>query len=117
MYLSDYPGVQWKLSINYNEYKFDPTMNPMFILITAVDRDELVPVGPIVNTVAAVYKRTYQIPFAQQRAVEFVYEMTRPYTKLIDTRVVNPSPDRPIHQGFYFLLSGLWVDYDNRARI
>jgi hypothetical protein len=126
MYLSDILGAQWKMTINYNEYKFKAGKNPSFTLVTSEEGSSLAPsvyddaailFENVTDEATMLYKETYQIPFSQQRAIEFVYEFTREYSKLINRRLVNIQPDRPIQQGFYFLISGLWVDYDNKARL
>lgn len=122
LYLSDIPNAQWLFTINYNEYKFDPTKNPSFTLVTEVGtHDDIIHHGPeqqaVADQPAAIYKRTYQIPLHQQRAIEFVYEITRNFTKLTDVRLMNSQADRPTQYGYYFQLSGIWVDYENKARI
>lgn len=123
IYLSDYPTSTWVFTINYNDYKFTPGKNPTFTLVTRENAEDLQPMPNIpepripTQVTTAVYKRTYQLPFAQQRAIEFVYEITRPYTQLVEKYLTNPSPDSPNQQGYYFMLSGIWVDYEDKARI
>jgi hypothetical protein len=63
-----------------------------------------------------VYRRAYQLPIPQQRAVEFVFELHRRWTS-ITAELINPDTDRPIKAGYYFLLSGVWFDYNDKAGI
>lgn len=122
LYLSDIPGASWTFTINYNQYKFDPAKNPMFTLVAEVgEHDTIVPHGPEQTAVAdqptALYRRTYQLPIPQQRAIEFVYEIKRSYTRMVDIRLKNSQADRTNQYGYYFQMSGIWVDYENKARI
>jgi hypothetical protein len=135
LYISDIPAgytvdTPWKFSINYNDYILDVAMNPVYSLyVTPQTTDSslpggvqtapptLVPPAPGTSIKTAVYKRTYQIPFSQQRAREFTFQLKRPFSKLTDITLENELNDRPIQEGFYFLLSGFWVDYEDKARI
>jgi hypothetical protein len=135
LYISDIPSnytvsAAWKFSINYNDYMFDVTKNPTYYLYPIVQPSDsdfpggpqvsgpvLIPPAPGTSIKTATYKRTYQIPFAQQRVREFTFQLQRPFSKLSDISLETDGNDRPIQEGFYFLLSGFWVDYDDKARI
>jgi len=134
-YMSDIPSDQlqtndplWTLSINYNSYKFQydtqPDGNPIFTL-HPTDR-QLVEVMRVNIPVQSrggggyteVYQRTYQIPIPQQRAKEFVVELQRNYSVVpLPLNLTNPDADRPIKNGYYFLLSAVWVDYQDKQGI
>lgn len=134
LYISDIPNQYanssaWTFSINYNEYKLDVAINPVYTLyVTPQGADDHLPGGPQVpltlavptpgvSVKTAIYKRTYQIPFSQQRVREFTFQLTRPFSKILNMSLETEGNDRPIQEGFYFLLSGFWVDYDDKARI
>jgi hypothetical protein len=128
-YLSEPPADEtedpvWTLSINYDDYKFDSTKNPIFGLYPVNDQpypDPLVTPPVFVPPIhTAVYKRTYQIVLPQQRAREFVFELKRRFTVMpvvVDTKLINDDEDRKIKSGYYFALSGLWVHYQDKAQI
>lgn len=131
-YLSDIVSAiannSWDFSVNYNNYKFAPTFNPKFqLLIVAGEgtpdpyKGAGIPLIDIDSRAATVntevYKRTYQIPIHQQRAKEFTFQLIRPFSKLDGITLNNANADRPVHQGFYFLLSGLWIDYEDKVRL
>lgn len=136
MYISDIPAKYtteqpWKFSINYNNYSLDVSKNPVYKLYPATNAEDSdlpaggsqtqptaeLPPAPGTSTHTALYKRTYQLPFAQQRVREFTFQLQRPFSKLSDFSLETVGNDRPIQEGFYFLLSGFWVDYDDKARI
>jgi hypothetical protein len=135
LYISDIPSNYtinnaWKFSINYNDYAFDVTKNPTYYLypiVQSADSDfpggpqvsgpVMIPPAPGTSIKTATYKRTYQIPFSQQRVREFTFQLSRPFSKLSDISLETQTNDRPIQEGFYFLLSGFWIDYDDKARI
>lgn len=134
-YLSDIVAEkgnqEWTLSVNYNNYYFIPG-NPKYTLIVApTDEGELPPsddppspqvlggqilLTPIVEE-SVVYRRTYQVPMQQHRVKEFAFQFKRTFSKLVDIDLDNPIRDRPIEQGFYFLLSGFWADYQDKTRL
>jgi len=119
-YLSEVPSSLeedpiWTLSINYNDYKFDSTMNPIFGLYPTTQPFP----DPLISQVTtAVYTRTYQVRLPQQRAKEFVFELKRRASQIASDVVINnPDADRPIKTGYYFMLTGLWFDYQDKAGI
>jgi hypothetical protein len=136
-YMSDIPktavaklnlpaGTLWTLSLNYNDYRFeyDTKMdgNPIFNLYpsNAQFQEENLLSGSNVAPKTAVYTKTYQIPIPQQRAKELVVELKRVYTELLAAdanSLINPDPDRLIKNGYYFMLSSIWVDYQDKAGI
>lgn len=132
LYVSDVEstvaGNSWELSVNYNEFYFQST-NPKFILYPSPNRDQgnlrvlpkpiTVKPVPMINTTldSMVYKRTFQIPIPQHRMREFVVQIKRDYTKLVNIELNNPELVKPIQQGFYFRLSGLWIDFMDKAGI
>lgn len=139
LYISDIVasigGQEWTFSVNYNNYYFIPG-NPEYVLIVKPPGGEPLPPNPaysagVVNAPdslilhpapfaeeqAIVYRRTYQIPIQQHRVKEFAFQLSRTFSKLTDVELDNPDRDRPIEQGFYFLLSGFWADYQDKARI
>lgn len=132
VYISDFPTSEakasdatWDFSINYNDFYFNSAMNPKYqLIITAANKEDWpkksksAPV-PLATTFvdSVVYKRTYQIPMPQQRAREFTFQLQRNYSKIEDISLRNLEANRPIQEGFYFLLSGFWVDYQDKAGI
>jgi hypothetical protein len=124
-YLSEVPSNPiedpvWTLSINYNDYRFDDTMNPIFGLYPT--STEPYPSPLAYGTPTTVYKRVYQIILPQQRAREFVFELKRRATTFSlsgvgGLSINNPDTDRPIKAGYFFALSGLWVHYEDKALI
>lgn len=126
-YLSEQPSQPpaypiWTLSLNYNEYKFDPKHNPRFHLYPA-NPPTAAPEGDfglasVMDIESVVYKRTYQVSLPQQRAKEFMFELKRRYSTIpVGQDLHNSDADRTVKTGYYFLLSGFWFDYDNKAGI
>jgi hypothetical protein len=139
-YLSDQPltvealkdGGVWTTSINYNDYRFSVDQqnegNYMFYLYPTevgksignveIIKPRMQSIEPLMNQSqnTNVYRRAYQLPIPQQRAVEFVFELKRRWTE-VTTDLINADTDRLIKAGYYFLLSGIWVDYSDRAGI
>lgn len=126
-YLSDYLRTQitdpadalWKFSINYNEYKFSTDTsndgNPLLYLYPRMyDPDN--PVVSAAEGTSDIYRRTYQLPIGQQRAEEFVFELSRAWSTVTDP-IFNPDTDRDIKSGYYFALSGIMFDYADREQI
>lgn len=117
---ADPPAVvgvgQWTLSINFNDYRFrkdaehDPEQSVALKYPTGVGRL----LGTYVST--DVRNKVYQIPLQQIRAREFVFDIKRSYSK-INFMLSNPDADRLIKQGYYFMLSGLWFDFEDKAGI
>jgi hypothetical protein len=136
-YMSDIPktaisrlnipvGTLWSISINYNDYRFEydtkPDGNPIFNLYPSNVRfhEENILEGSNTADKTAIYTRTYQIPIPQQRAKELVVELKRVHTALPANEALaltNIDPDRPIKNGYYFMLSSIWVDYQDKAGI
>jgi hypothetical protein len=120
------PTALWTLSLNYNDYKFEYDTrldgNPIFSLYPSkldfFEKNLLE--GSNVSPKTAVYVRTYQIPLPQQRAKEMVVELKRVHTAIPAAQaleLLNPDTDRPIKNGYYFMLSSIWIDYQNKAGI
>jgi hypothetical protein len=116
----------WTLSLNYNDYRFeyDTKMdgNPIFNLYPSnlEFQEENMLEGSNASPKTAVYTKTYQVPIPQQRARELVVELKRVYTELPAVEansLINPDPDRAIKNGYYFMLSSFWVDYQDKAGI
>lgn len=130
-YMSDIPRDQvaqgttlWTISINYNSYKFEydtrPDGNPIFTLHPsgAVFAEQVMTPGTGASGITTLYQRTYQIPIPQQRAREFVVELKRAYSELTaPLSLSNTDADRPIENGYYFMLSAIWVDYQDKQGI
>ena len=137
LYISDLPyemvGGEWLFSINYNDFYFVST-NPSYVLrpqeartqtyaydegmevsLIPVGEPEPIPYATVVNTY--LYKRTYQIPIPQHRVKEFTFQISRQFTRLEDIVPKNASADRPVQAGYYFMLSGFWADYNEKARL
>lgn len=116
----------WTLSLNYNDYRFEfdtkPDGNPIFNLYPSnlEFQEENLLEGSNKGNTSAVYTRTYQIPIPQQRAKELVVELKRVFTQHPAGNALaltNPDPDRLIKNGYYFMLSSIWVDYQDKAGI
>ena len=90
-------------------------MNPIFGLYPTTQPFP----DPLISQVTtAVYTRTYQVRLPQQRAKEFVFELKRRASQIASDVVINnPDADRPIKTGYYFMLTGLWFDYQDKAGI
>lgn len=128
-YLSDQERIEgvdtayWSLSINYNDYRFkiDTSIddNPIYYLYPTKGTTSPAPVMlAVVDEETAIYNKAYQLPIGQQRVREFVFELKRDFNLIpSDTRLVNTDVDRPIKQGYYFLLSAIWFDYMDKVRI
>jgi hypothetical protein len=120
-YLSEVPaliadGPVWTISVNYDSYTFDNTKNPIFGLYP-VENPLLYP-DPHATVLTVNYFRAYQLKIPQQRAKEFVFELKRKGTSIDSTTVlVNPDADREIKKGYYFMLTGIWFDYQDKALI
>jgi hypothetical protein len=127
LYLSDNPAPSpeypvWTLSLNYNQYQFNAKHNPKFYLYPSVQENfpgTKTEFGvDSMSIQSALYKRTYQVALPQQRVTEFLFELSRRYTTLpVGLSVQNLEANRPINTGYYFLLSGFWFDYENKAGI
>jgi len=138
LYISDLDysitNTHWEMSINYNDYYFIST-NPKYLLKIQAPEDRpnqqvfnkafeplsLIPLDPspkAANQVSTeLYRRTYQIPLPMHRVKEYTFQLKRDFTKLVDIIPVNNNPDRTAEAGYYFLLSGIWADYNDRGRI
>lgn len=132
-YMSDIPAELlppdtqlWTLSINYNSYKFSSDTNvdgnPIFILhpSNAEFAEQTLLEDSGADGKMAVYQRTYQIPIPQQRIKEFVVELKRAYNSITPAALsglVNPDVDKPIKNGYYFMVSAIWIDYQDKAGI
>lgn len=120
-YLSEMPalvadGPVWTISVNYDSYTFDSTKNPIFNLYPAVNPPPYP--DPRIATTTVNYFRSYQLKITQQRVREFVFELKRKSTSMDPTTVLtNPDSDRLIKSGYYFMLTRLWCDYQDKARI
>lgn len=129
-YLSDQPinpntpfKALWTASINYNDYKFSSDKendgNFLFYLHPSTNESfsKADSIGPLKTTkTTKIYHRAYQLPIPQQRATEFVFELTRDWSTE-DSNLLNPDADRLVKQGYYFLLSQVWFDYSDKAGI
>lgn len=129
-----FPEGLWSASINYNDYRFSVDQenegNYLFYIYPNAagkplgNNDNIVqkPVKQSISPISMqtqntnVYRRAYQIPIPQQRAVEFVFELKRRWSTITD-KLINQDADRTIKQGYYFLLSGVWFEYNDKAGI
>jgi hypothetical protein len=140
-------GSEWRFSVNYNDFYFvstnpsyvlqptDPEavgnknsdlapydlgMPVSLIPIFKEDKDESREIEVRAGgqpSLTYLYKRTYQIPIPQHRVKEFTFQLSRAFTKLIGIFPRNENPDRPVQSGYYCMLSGFWVDYNEKSRL
>jgi hypothetical protein len=124
-YLSELPVPYpehpiWTLSINYNDYRFNAMQNPKFSLYPTAPENTggQSKFSASMGVESVIYHRTYQVALPQQRTKEFVFELKRRYSVIpFDLGLFNADADRPIKAGYYFLLSGFWFNYENKAAI
>lgn len=125
----EFPDGLWTISVNYNKFYFnsDPALGPInpiyeFYPVTEGQQPQASPV-PLGTESTVVFSGVYQIPLHQQRVKQFVFELIRkpsvaPAGPFYNPDLSNPAiGERPIKQGYYFMLSSLWFDYADKARI